>query len=55
MLQPLVSKLGEHNIRRVSEIGRMGKVREVEKMRKVRRVEKMEKVREVEKAIRETR
>lgn len=46
ILQLLIPRVAEHNMR---------KVRKVEKMRKVREVEKIEKMREVEKTIREIR
>ena len=39
-LQPLVPKVGEHNMRRVSEVERIGKVRGVEKIEKMREVKK---------------
>ena len=46
MLQPLVPKLGENNI---------GKISEMEKIGRIKRVKKMERVRKVEKAIGEIR
>ena len=39
MLQPLVPKIGEHNIKKVCGVKRMERVRGVEKMERVREME----------------
>ena len=39
-LQPLVPKVGEHNMARISKVEKLGKVRGVEKIEKGREVEK---------------
>lgn len=47
ILHPIVLKVGEHNMKTVRKVEKMGRVKKVEKIERVRRVE--EAIREIKK------
>lgn len=40
ILHPLVSKMGEHKMRRVRKVEKIGKIREIERIERVKEVKK---------------